>query len=300
MAIHQAFDGDISGCALLIFPESNSLELVRAITGGEFPLEDIIDLEQEALAETGNIILNGCLATIANMLQRSLKVSLPEVLRGSGPYLFELSGATVSEQAVLFLYINFSVKRRDIRGYIAMLMDLPALASLKLLLGELIRPNHGRGVGDRCPDLMEANSRACSTQSTLGLIVLDEDARVLGWNVWMAFAARIAAETALGRRLDELFPGITTPRLSAAVAEALTTGTSSLLTHSLHPGILPLKTRAGRPMLHNVYVHPLKAQTHRALIQVMDVTVATERDQVLRKRQDARYNAVVERRPIRS
>jgi transcriptional regulator with PAS, ATPase and Fis domain len=80
-----------------------------------------------------------------------------------------------------------------------------------------------------------------------GLVVLDEDGRVLGWNVWMAFAAGIAAETALGRRLDELFPGITTPRLSAAVTEALTTGTSSLLTHSLHPGLLPLKTRpAGR------------------------------------------------------
>jgi chemotaxis protein CheC len=146
VAIHQAFDGDISGRALLIFPESNSLELVRAITGGEFPLEDIIDLEQEALAETGNIILNGCLATIANMLQRSLKVSLPEVLRGTGPDLFELSGATVSEQAVLFLYINFSVKRRDIRGYIAMLMDLPALASLKLLLGELIRRTTGEAL----------------------------------------------------------------------------------------------------------------------------------------------------------
>jgi chemotaxis protein CheC len=82
-------------------------------------------------------------ATIANMLQRSLKVSLPEVLRGSGPDLFELSDAAVSEQAVLFLYINFSIKQRDVRGYIAMLMDLPALASLKLLLGELIRREAG-------------------------------------------------------------------------------------------------------------------------------------------------------------
>jgi chemotaxis protein CheC len=139
VAVNQAFDGDISGRALLIFPETNSLELVRAVTGGGLPLEDIIELEQEALAETGNIILNACLATIANMLQRSLKVSLPEVLRGGGPDLFELSGATVAEQAVLFLYINFSIKQRDVRGYIAMLMDLPALASLKLLIGELIR-----------------------------------------------------------------------------------------------------------------------------------------------------------------
>jgi chemotaxis protein CheC len=138
VAVHQAFDGDISGRALLIFPETNSLELVRAVTGGELPLEDIIELEQEALAETGNIILNGCLATIANMLERSLKMSLPEIIRGSGWDLFNVAGLPTDEDVTLFLYINFAVNHRDIRGYIALLMDLPALISLRLLIGELI------------------------------------------------------------------------------------------------------------------------------------------------------------------
>ena len=57
VAVHQVFDGDIHGRALLIFPETRSLELVRAVTSGNLPLEDILELEQEALAETGNIIL---------------------------------------------------------------------------------------------------------------------------------------------------------------------------------------------------------------------------------------------------
>lgn len=152
VAVHQAFDGDIAGRALLIFPETNSLELVRAVTGGGLPLEDIIELEQEALAETGNIILNGCLATIANMLQRSLRMSLPEILRGSGPDFFalpDIASARDEEHAVLFLYITFSVRERDIRGYIAMLMDLPALASLKRLLADLIaRTAEGVHVAD--------------------------------------------------------------------------------------------------------------------------------------------------------
>ena len=138
VAVHQAFDGDIAGRALLIFPETNSLELVRAVTGGELPLEDIIELEQEALAETGNIILNGCLATMANLLQRSLRMSLPEIVRGSGSDLFELAGVSEQEDVVLFLYIDFAVKQRDIRGYIAMLMDLPALTALKHLVGDLV------------------------------------------------------------------------------------------------------------------------------------------------------------------
>jgi chemotaxis protein CheC len=138
VAVHQSFDGDISGGALLIFPETNSLELVRAIAGGDLPLEDIIALEQEALAETGNIILNGCLATIANMLRRTLRISLPEVMYGNSGEIFDRTATSVRESAVLFLYINFSIRHRAIQGYIAMLLDLPSLLALKGLIQDLI------------------------------------------------------------------------------------------------------------------------------------------------------------------
>jgi chemotaxis protein CheC len=143
VAVHQVFEGDITGRALLLFPETKSLELVRAVTGGGLPLEDIIELEQEALAETGNIILNSCLATIANMLQRSLKMSLPEILRGESAVFFELEPPPPKGDVVMFLYINFAVRQRDIRGYIAMLMDMPSLTALQGLLGEFIERTTG-------------------------------------------------------------------------------------------------------------------------------------------------------------
>jgi chemotaxis protein CheC len=138
VAVHQVFEGDFSGRALLIFPEVNSLELVRAVTGGDLPLPDIIELEQEALAETGNIVLNSCLATIANVLRRKMRMSLPEILRGTGNDLFDAPQASDAENVVLFLYIDFTVRSRGIRGYIALLMDLPELNALKVLLGEFI------------------------------------------------------------------------------------------------------------------------------------------------------------------
>lgn len=144
VAIRQDFSGPFSGRALLIFPETNSLELVRAVTGGELSAAELLEIEHEALAETGNVILNGCLATMANMLKRSLSMTIPEVLRGSGAMLFEIDDATPADGLVLFLYIDFAVRKRDIRGYIAMIMDLPALETLKELLGEFI----ARVVGD--------------------------------------------------------------------------------------------------------------------------------------------------------
>lgn len=143
VAVHQVFEGDITGRALLIFPETRSLELVRAVTSGNLPLEDIIDLEQEALAETGNIILNGCLATMANMLQRTFKISLPEILRGDGDLLFNMPPPPESGDVVMFVYINFAIRSRDIQGYIAMLMDMPSLTTLQLLLREFIQRTGG-------------------------------------------------------------------------------------------------------------------------------------------------------------
>jgi chemotaxis protein CheC len=152
VAVHQIFEGDLTGRALLIFPETRSLELVRAVTGGDLPLEDIIELEQEALAETGNIILNGCLATIANMLDRSLKMSLPEILRGEGPIFFDLQPPPEKGDVVMFLYIDFVIKQRDIQGNIVLLMDMPTLANLKILLGSFIERTTGAAsISDASP-----------------------------------------------------------------------------------------------------------------------------------------------------
>jgi chemotaxis protein CheC len=143
IAVHQVFEGDLTGRAFLIFPETRSLELVRAVTGGDLSLQDIIELEHEALAETGNIILNGCLATIANLLERSLHMSLPEILRGGGPDFFNLAPPPEAGDVIMFLYIDFDIQERDIRGYIAMIMDMPSLRALTGLLDDFIARSTG-------------------------------------------------------------------------------------------------------------------------------------------------------------
>ena len=146
VAVQQDFDGDISGRALLIFPEAQSMELVRAVVGGDLSLEDIMELEQEALAETGNVLLNGCLSTLANNLERSFRISLPEVIHGEGTEFFSSSPRRQVGNDVLFVYINFAIRQRNIQGYLAMLLDLPSLASLKELLIAFIARTAGESV----------------------------------------------------------------------------------------------------------------------------------------------------------
>ncbi len=143
-------------------------------------------------------------------------------------------------------------------------------------------------------DLLSAVFDAVDT----GLIVLDGSMQVVAWNAWFASASRIPSQDAAGKKLDELFPGAVSPGLQSAIADTLEAGSSRLLTHSLHPFILPLNTRSGQQLIHNVSVRPLGTPPDlRCLVQIVDVTVAVQRERVLRERQNARYDAVVNSAP---
>jgi chemotaxis protein CheC len=149
VAVGQGFRGALTGRALLIFPEARSLELVRAVVGQEPSLEEIADLEQEALAEVGNVIINGFLGTIANLLHRPLNTSLPCVARGPSAAIFGTAGARDpdADSPVLFLQVAFTLRSRDIRGYIAVLMNFPSLEALESLVDEFVRRMVGEPEG---------------------------------------------------------------------------------------------------------------------------------------------------------
>jgi len=137
VAVRQDFDGPFAGRALLIFPEANSFELVRMVVGRELSLQDVGSLEDEALAETGNIILNSWMATIANLLRLGLRMSLPVLVRGDSKRMFESVG--LGEALVLFLQIKFEISTKAIQGYVALMMDIPSIHELRSLLADFVQ-----------------------------------------------------------------------------------------------------------------------------------------------------------------
>jgi chemotaxis protein CheC len=136
VAIRQDFTGAFSGRALLIFPETSSLELMRAVVGRSLSLKDIIDFQDEALAEIGNVILNSWVATIANLLKRNLPMSLPVVVRGDGRRVFEVEESPTT--FVLFLRIRFAINHFQMQGYVALLMEIPSIVELRSLVADFV------------------------------------------------------------------------------------------------------------------------------------------------------------------
>ena len=70
--VSQHYEGSFNTDAILMFPEEKSLEIVRLMVGDAVPMEELTEMEQEAMSEIGNIILNACVGTLANIFNTEL------------------------------------------------------------------------------------------------------------------------------------------------------------------------------------------------------------------------------------
>ena len=297
VAVQQSFEGPFAGRALLIFPEAQSLELVRSIVGDEHSLEDVIDLEQEALAETGNIILNGCLATIANVLHRTMRMSLPSIVRGDGAKLFEVNRDELrrtvcpvpvyrfqyqeTQRSRLHCATHGSAIDRRPEGHCERFRQWYRKATLRSCW-----ITHPISCSARCL-IRSTSASSCSTARAVSSA---------GMNGWPAFRAAPARDV-LGKALFEVFPEVRHTRLPDVIDDSFRAGSSSILTHTLN-ALLPLQGENGEPLLHNIVVRPVSSvHANYCLLQITDVTVAVTRERVLRERQNARYHAIVDSAP---
>lgn len=141
--VMQDFQGFMSGRAALLFPEERSLELVRAILGADMSADEITELEQETLAELGNILLNNCLATLANLLNRQIQTDLPQAFNVDTPHLLNRLSSYGQDNScmIMLVQIDFSLRASDLQGYLAFLIDLHSadafIEALRHYLAEL-------------------------------------------------------------------------------------------------------------------------------------------------------------------
>lgn len=126
-SVTQELKGDFTAEAILIFPESSSLSIVRLMVGDAYP-GDLTEMEEEALTEIGNIIINACFGTLINMLGGDYMISLPTSKIGSCDDILDLPNKAADE-IVMLLYIDFVLKNRTIYGHVAILLEGDSMPS---------------------------------------------------------------------------------------------------------------------------------------------------------------------------
>lgn len=122
--INQQFDA-ASGFqtdALLLFPEHGSLEIVRRMLGDDTPVQQITELEQDALAEIGNIIINSCMSSLANLFGTEMRGSLPRVQSRTARTLLDDKS---DSDVILVARIGMTMAAHNLSGYVLFIMDVP-------------------------------------------------------------------------------------------------------------------------------------------------------------------------------
>jgi len=133
--VRQPFRGLLNGDALLIFPGSKSLEIVRIVAGQSAPGEDLGALEKDAMAEVGNVMLNACIAALSDLLGNEFELSPPTVDMGDSRTIL---GTRIQNHLVVFLHIRFELLSSQIEGYVVFVLNTTSLASLRTAIDRLL------------------------------------------------------------------------------------------------------------------------------------------------------------------
>jgi len=129
-AVKQHFSGPFNADAMLLFTEDRALEIVHDMMGSQVGIEDVAEFEQEAMCELGNIILNACLSSIADILNLTLESSLPSYSVGETDMVFRQIIAEANQPLMLVLHIDLSIENRHSQGYLVFLLSTSSLQKL--------------------------------------------------------------------------------------------------------------------------------------------------------------------------
>ena len=128
-AVSLGFKGIFSGSAQLIFTTENASKLVTILAGEPDETEDLDSIRTGTLIEIGNIVLNGVMGSISNMLEFHFSYSVPSYMEGSAENLLN-SNIADSDRTVLLARTRFLVEELDICGDIALFFEMSVFNKL--------------------------------------------------------------------------------------------------------------------------------------------------------------------------
>lgn len=134
-AVEQDFTGKFSGMSFLVFSEQSSFLLVQRLLGSEIPLDELTEMEQDALKEVANIILNACFGSISDMLGVTLESGIPKLVSGTCDQVLDLARVSSDDDPVaLIMQVTFALPAGQVSGSITYVLTAD---SARILSDEL-------------------------------------------------------------------------------------------------------------------------------------------------------------------
>jgi len=128
-SVSQKMDGPFSAQSMLLFPDADSLEIVRKLLGEHLSDEGIAELQNEAMSEIGNIVLNACIGSLSQSFDITFQIDLPEFNRATPDDILK-SKHLDKESLILFIRIELTLSESKITGYLAFLLGFESFSIL--------------------------------------------------------------------------------------------------------------------------------------------------------------------------
>lgn len=128
-AVKLNFTGSFSGKANLVFPTESAATLVSLLTGEEIGSPDLDSVKIGTLSEVGNIVINGIMGSISNVLNQHLNYAIPIYMEDSIKHILSLE--YIKEETVFLLaQTRFAIKTLEIIGEIVLIFEMESFGTL--------------------------------------------------------------------------------------------------------------------------------------------------------------------------
>jgi chemotaxis protein CheC len=129
-AVRLSFSGSLSGTAELMFPTDSASVLVAVLTGEDLDSPDLDAVKIGTLSEIGNIVINGVIGSISNILNERMEYKIPSYCEDTIENLL-LSERNMTEDVLFILaQARFAIEQLEIVGDIILIFEMKTFDNL--------------------------------------------------------------------------------------------------------------------------------------------------------------------------
>jgi chemotaxis protein CheC len=128
--VRLGFAGQFSGTAELVFPTESASTLISVLTGEARDSPDLDAVKIGTLSEVGNIVINGVMGSISNLLSQHLRYTIPIYLEDTIQNLLLHSQRGRNETVFLLAQTRFEIKQLEVIGDIILIFEVSSFDAM--------------------------------------------------------------------------------------------------------------------------------------------------------------------------
>ncbi|MDJ0536310.1 MAG: chemotaxis protein CheC [Xenococcaceae cyanobacterium MO_207.B15] len=130
-SVQLEFSGSFRGNAQLVFPTDSAATLVEVLTGEESPSPSLDELKIGTLTEVVNIVINGVMGSISNILTQPIHYDVPNYIEEDIEHLLPCENNKSDEKGEFLLaQSRFDIQELKVEGDIILFFHMESFHAL--------------------------------------------------------------------------------------------------------------------------------------------------------------------------